>query len=83
MWRGPTTTADQPMGPHRPRSSVLTEAVEAIVVEFRRRTLLCGRAMSPRSARQAAVNRPAQSHLRHGCGTTDPRRCETEGTCCA
>jgi hypothetical protein len=28
------------MGPHRPRSSVLTEAEEAIVVEFRRRTLL-------------------------------------------
>jgi transposase InsO family protein len=28
------------MGPSRPRSSVLTEAEEAIVVEFRRRTLL-------------------------------------------
>jgi hypothetical protein len=28
------------MGPRRPRSSVLTEAEEAIVVEFRRRTLL-------------------------------------------
>src|SRR3954470_17330917 len=35
-----TTTADQPMGPSRPRSTVLTEAEEAIVVEFRRRTLL-------------------------------------------
>jgi len=32
--------ADAPMGPRRPRSSVLTEAEEAIVVEFRRRTLL-------------------------------------------
>jgi transposase-like protein len=43
-WRQRTTTADQPMGPRRPRSTVLTEAeeaiVEAIVVEFRRRTLL-------------------------------------------
>ena len=39
-WRGRTTTADQPMGPSRPRSTVLTEAEEAIVVEFRRRTLL-------------------------------------------
>jgi transposase InsO family protein len=39
-WRGRTTTADQPMGPVRPRSTVLTEAEEAIVVEFRRRTLL-------------------------------------------
>jgi len=28
------------MGPRRPRSSVLTKAEEAIVVEFRRRTLL-------------------------------------------
>jgi transposase len=39
-WRGRPTTADQPMGPVRPRSTVLTEAEEAIVVEFRRRTLL-------------------------------------------
>src|SRR5215210_5952920 len=38
-WRKRTTTADQPMGPSRPRSTVLTEAEEAIVVEFRRRTL--------------------------------------------
>ena len=39
-WRKRTTTADQPMGPNRPRSTVLTELEEAIVVEFRRRTLL-------------------------------------------
>src|SRR3954469_7338441 len=39
-WRKRTTTADQPMGPTRPRSTVLTEIEEAIVVEFRRRTLL-------------------------------------------
>src|SRR5215218_3191559 len=39
-WRKRTTTADQSMGPSRPRSTVLTEAEEAIVVEFRRRTLL-------------------------------------------
>src|SRR3954471_19001221 len=39
-WRQRTTTADQPMGPKRPRSTTLTEAEEAIVVEFRRRTLL-------------------------------------------
>src|SRR5215207_8652716 len=38
-WRKRTTTADPPMGP-RPRSTVLTEIEEAIVVEFRRRTLL-------------------------------------------
>jgi transposase InsO family protein len=39
-WRRRTTTADRAMGPSRPRSSVLTEAEEASVVEFRRRTLL-------------------------------------------
>ena len=38
-WRGRATTADAPMGP-KPRSTTLTEAEEAIVVEFRRRTLL-------------------------------------------
>lgn len=39
-WRKRTTTFDAPMGPSRPHSSTLTEAEEAIVVEFRRRTLL-------------------------------------------
>src|SRR5215208_4083565 len=39
-WRHRATTADQQLGPARPRSTVLTEAEEAIVVEFRRRTLL-------------------------------------------
>jgi transposase InsO family protein len=59
-WRKRTTTADRPMGPSRPRSSVLTEAEEAIVVEFRRRTLLplddvlgCLRESIPRLTRSA------------------------------
>lgn len=39
-WRKRTTTADAPMGPNDPRSTVLTQAEEVIVVEFRRRTLL-------------------------------------------
>jgi hypothetical protein len=39
-WRGRTGTADASMGPRKPRSSFLTGAEEAIVVEFRRRTLL-------------------------------------------
>src|SRR5437868_14662567 len=39
-WRKRTSTADRPMGPSRPKSTVLTEIEEAIVVEFRRRTLL-------------------------------------------
>src|SRR3712207_6448177 len=59
-WRRRTTTADRPMGPSRPRSSVLTEAEEATVVEFRRRTLLplddvlgCLRESIPRLTRSA------------------------------
>ena len=39
-WRKRTTTADEPMGPKTPKSTVLTPAEEAIVVAFRRRTLL-------------------------------------------
>ena len=39
-WRKRTTTADAAMGPAKPRSTTLTEAEEAIVVEFRKRTLL-------------------------------------------
>jgi hypothetical protein len=38
-WRKRSITADAPMGP-KPRSTVLTVAEEAIIVEFRRRTLL-------------------------------------------
>jgi transposase InsO family protein len=59
-WRKRTTTADAPMGPRRPRSTVLAEAEEAIVVEFRRRTLLplddvlgCLRETIPRLSRSA------------------------------
>ena len=39
-WRRRTTTADEPMGPKTPRSTVLTPAEEAIVVAFRQKTLL-------------------------------------------
>ncbi len=39
-WRRRTSTSDLAMGPRRPCSSVLTEAEEALVVEFRRRTLV-------------------------------------------
>ena len=39
-WRSRTTTADAPMGPIAPHSTVLTLTEEAMVVEFRRRTLL-------------------------------------------
>jgi transposase InsO family protein len=59
-WRQRATTTDRPMGPSRPRSTVLTEAEEAIVVEFRRRTLLplddvlgCLRETIPKLSRSA------------------------------
>src|SRR5687768_17792424 len=59
-WRARSDTADASMGPHRPRSTVLTEAEEAVVVEFRRRTLLplddvlgCLRESIPRLTRSA------------------------------
>jgi transposase InsO family protein len=59
-WRHRTATADRRMGPARPRSTVLTEAEEAIIVEFRRRTLLplddvlgCLRETIPKLSRSA------------------------------
>lgn len=39
-WRSRSTTADAPMGPREPRSTVLTLTEEAIIVAFRQRTLL-------------------------------------------
>ncbi len=39
-WRARTTTDDAPMGPSAPHSTVLSPVEEAMVVEFRRRTLL-------------------------------------------
>jgi transposase-like protein len=39
-WRKRTTTADEPMGPKTPKSTVLTPAEEAIVGAFRQKTLL-------------------------------------------
>ena len=54
-WRSRKTTADGPMGPKQRRSSVLSSDEEALVVEFRQRTLLplddvlgiCGSACQP------------------------------------
>lgn len=39
-WRKRATITDQPMGPHQPRSTVLTTEQEAMIVAFRRQTLL-------------------------------------------
>ena len=75
-WRARSDTADAPMGPHRPRSTVLTEAEEAVVVEFRRRTLLplddvlgCLRESIPRLTR-SALHRCLERHGSPACPET-------------
>jgi hypothetical protein len=67
-WRSRTTTADAPMGPKAPKSTVLTPAEEAIVVAFRQKTLLplddvlgCLRDTIPNLSR-SALHRCLQRH---------------------
>jgi transposase len=67
-WRNRTTTADAPMGPKAPKSTVLTPAEEAIVVAFRQKTLLplddvlgCLRDTIPNLSR-SALHRCLQRH---------------------
>lgn len=67
-WRKRTTTADAPMGPRAPKSTVLTPAEEAIVVAFRQKTLLplddvlgCLRETIPNLSR-SALHRCLQRH---------------------
>ena len=67
-WGQRTTTADAPMGPKAPRSTVLTPAEEAIVVAFRQKMLLplddvlgCLRDAIPNLSR-SALHRCLQRH---------------------
>jgi len=67
-WRKRTTTADAPMGPKAPKSTVLTPTEEAIVVTFRQKTLLplddmlgCLRDTIPNLSR-SALHRCLQRH---------------------
>jgi integrase-like protein len=67
-WRKRTTTADAPMGPKAPKSTVLTPAEEAIVVAFRQKTMLplddvlgCLRDTIPNLSR-SALHRCLQRH---------------------
>lgn len=67
-WRARLTTADAAMGPREPRSTVLSPADEAVIVEFRRRTLLplddimgCLRDAIPKLTR-SALHRCLQRH---------------------
>src|SRR4028118_610889 len=75
-WRARAGTAGGPLGPRPPRSSVLTEAGEAIVIEFRRRTLLplddvlgCLREAIPALSRSALH----RCLVRHGFSRLPPR----------
>jgi transposase InsO family protein len=89
-WRKRTATADRPMGPSRPRSTVLTETEEAIVVEFRRRTLLplddvlgCLRETIPKLSRSAlhrCLERHGISRLPRGEGKASKRKPFAETT---
>jgi len=67
-WRTRTTTSDAPMGPAKPKSTVLSPAEEAVIVEFRRRTLLplddvmgCLRESIPKLSR-SSLHRCLQRH---------------------
>ena len=72
-WRSRITTTDAPMGPAKPRSTVLSPAEEAVIVEFRRRTLLplddvmgCLLESIPKLSR-SSLHRCLRRHGTHGC----------------
>src|ERR671919_2838454 len=67
-WRRRQTTADARMGPREPRSTVLTPEEEAVIVAFRRHTLLplddCLYALQPTipHLRRSSLHRCLQRH---------------------
>jgi hypothetical protein len=70
-WKGRTSVADVPTGPRDPKSTVLTPDEEAVVVAFRRHTLLplddCLYALQP------TIPHLSRSSLHLGSGKTIPR----------
>ena len=82
-WRKRATTADAKMGPKEPRSTVLTPEEEAIVVAFRRHTLLplddCLYALQPtiphltRSSLHRCLQRHGISRLPDAGGDKQPK----------
>src|SRR5215217_671175 len=82
-WRKRDTTADARMGPKDPRSPVLTHEQEAVIVAFRRHTLLplddCLYALQPsipaltRSGLHRCLQRHGISRLPEAAGTTPGR----------
>src|SRR5476649_2216986 len=67
-WKGRTSVADLPTGPKKPKSTVLTTEEEAVVVAFRRHTLLplddCLYALQPTIAHltRSSLHRCLQRH---------------------
>jgi len=81
-WRTRTTTSDAPMGPSQPKSTVLSPAEEAVIVEFRRRTLLplddvmgCLRESIPKLSRSSLH----RCLLRHGISRLPASEIKTVG----
>ena len=83
-WKGRTSVADRPTGPKKPRSTVMTTEEEAVVVAFRRHTLLplddCLYALQPtiahltRSSLHRCLQRHGVSRLPQMEGDKEPRR---------
>ena len=85
-WRKRASTADTPTGPAKPHSKTLNEAEEAIVVEFRRRTLLplddvlgCLREAIPVLSRSTLH----RCLVRHGISVSVIHRLPCGGRCCS
>src|ERR1700690_628754 len=84
MWKARTSVSDLPTGPKQPRSTVLSVEEEAVVVAFRRHTLLplddCLYALQPtiphltRSSLHRCLKRHGISRLPQVEGDIEPRR---------
>ena len=83
-WKGRTSVTDLPTGPKKPKSTVLTTEEEAVVVAFRRHTLLplddCLYALQPtiphltRSSLHRCLQRHGVSRLPQMEGDKEPQR---------
>src|SRR6516225_6480192 len=83
-WKGRTAVSDLPTGPREPRSTVLSVEEEAVVVAFRRHTLLplddCLYALQPtiphltRSSLHRCLQRHGISRLPQVAGEASPKR---------
>ena len=83
-WKGRTSVADVPTGPKEPRSTVLTPEKEAVIVTFRRHTLLplddCLYALQPtipqltRSSLHRCLQQHGISRLPEVDGDKEPKR---------